>query len=128
MTAFITVFVLAIVLVAGLVLDGGMIFAAYVRAVNEAQSAARAGAQQLDLGVYRDSNRVVLDAARARQAALGYLGSTPDTGTALVSGDTVSVTVHAVQETVLLRIAGLDSVEVAGSASAQAQRGVETVQ
>lgn len=128
MTAFVTVFVLAIVLVAGLVLDGGMIFAAYVRAVNEAQSAARAGAQQLDLGVYRDSNRVILDATRARGAALGYLAETPDTGTATVSGDTVSVNVRAVQETVLLQIAGLGSVEVVGTASAQAQRGVESVQ
>jgi len=42
-------------LVAGLVIDGGLGLAAEVRATDEAQSAARAGAQAIDLAAYRQA-------------------------------------------------------------------------
>jgi len=60
-TAFVVVFVAALLLMAGLVIDGGLALAAQVRAIDEAQAAARAGAQSLDLRAYRASNAVVLD-------------------------------------------------------------------
>ena len=45
-TAFVVVLMTAILALAGLALDGGLALAATVRAVGQAESAARAGAQE----------------------------------------------------------------------------------
>ena len=47
MTAFVVTLAAALILLAGLVLDGGLVLAAKRRAINEAEAAARAGAQQI---------------------------------------------------------------------------------
>ena len=52
-TAFVVIFTLALILLAGLVVDGGLTLAARVQAIDEAQAAARAGAQAIDLAAYR---------------------------------------------------------------------------
>src|SRR5437870_10754247 len=79
-TPFVVVFVAALLLMAGLVIDGGLALAAKVRAIDEAQAAARAGAQSLDLRAYRTRNTVVLDPVRAAAAARAYLAATGDSG------------------------------------------------
>ncbi|MFI7536695.1 hypothetical protein [Streptosporangium sp. NPDC049376] len=48
----------ALILLAGIVVDGGLALGARVRAINEAQEAARSGAQQLDLAAYRRDGRI----------------------------------------------------------------------
>jgi Flp pilus assembly protein TadG len=123
-TPFVVVFVAALMLMAGLVIDGGLALAAKVRAIDEAQAAARAGAQALDLRAYRTSNTVVLDPARASAAARSYLSSTGDSGQVRVSGDTVFVTVTIAQPTQILGLAGLHALTVTGSGTATAVRGV----
>lgn len=127
MTGFVVAIIGALFLMAGLVVDGGLALGARVRAINEAQEAARAGAQQLDLEAYRRDASVRLDPARARVAALGYVAATPDTATVTVSGDRVTVVVRAVQATQILRMAGLGAISVSGQATAAAQRGVTEV-
>ncbi|GAA2653671.1 pilus assembly protein TadG-related protein [Nonomuraea recticatena] len=127
MTGFVVAIVGALFLLAGLVVDGGLALGARVRALNEAQEAARAGAQQLDLAVYRRDASVRLDAGRARAAALAYIAATPDTASVSVSGDRVTVVVRAVQRTQILGLAGLGSIAVSGRATAEAQRGVTEV-
>lgn len=123
-TPFVVVFVAALMLMAGLVIDGGLALAAKVRAIDEAQAAARAGAQALDLRAYRTSDTVVLDPARAAAAARSYLSSTGDSGQVRVSGDTVFVTVTIAQPTQILGLAGLHALTVTGSGTATAVRGV----
>lgn len=71
-TAFVVILSTACLLCAGLVLDGGMALAAKVRAIGQAQEAARAGAQQLDLTTYRDTSSVTLQPAAAIAAAQRY--------------------------------------------------------
>ncbi|MCG5215503.1 pilus assembly protein TadG-related protein [Streptosporangium soli] len=127
MTGFVVAIIGALFLVSGLVVDGGLALGARVRAVNEAQEAARAGAQQLDLAVYRRNATVRLDARRARAAALAYIAATPDTATVQVSDGRVTVIVHAEQRTQILGLAGLGSIGVSGRATAVAQRGVTGV-
>ncbi|MEU7894235.1 pilus assembly protein TadG-related protein [Nonomuraea sp. NPDC049152] len=127
MTGFVVAIVGALFLLAGLVVDGGLALGARVRAVNEAQEAARAGAQQLDLAAYRRDAEVRLDPGRARAAALAYIAATSDTAMVTVSGDRVTVAVHAVQPTQILGLAGLGSIRVSGEAAAVAQRGVTEV-
>ena len=123
-TAFVAVMVAALILCAGLVIDGGLALAAKVRATDEAQAAARAGAEEIDLATYRQSGTVVLDPTQATDAAEQYLASTGDSGQVAVTGDTVIVSVEATQATEILGIAGLHASTVSASASATAVRGI----
>jgi hypothetical protein len=125
-TAFVVVLTAGLLLLAGLVLDGGLALAGKVRAIDEAQEAARAGAQQIDLAIYRAQNRVVLDPARAAASAQRYLAGTGDTGTVTVVGDSVTVTVTHRQATQLLRLAGVNRLLVTGHASVRLRRGITT--
>ena len=80
-TAFVVIFTFALLLLAGLVIDGGLTLAARVQAIDEAQAAARAGAQAINLPLFRSTGQVVLDPSQARQAAESYLAATGHTGT-----------------------------------------------
>src|SRR3546814_2863091 len=52
-TAFVVIMTSALLAMAGLVIDGGYALAAHRRAFNEAEAAARAGAQAVDLDTLR---------------------------------------------------------------------------
>ena len=64
-TAFVVVMAAALVLLIGLVLDGGLTLAARERALGEAQEAARAGAQGINLAAYRQNGSLILSPAKA---------------------------------------------------------------
>jgi Flp pilus assembly protein TadG len=123
-TAFVVIIVTAILLFAGLVLDGGLALAAKVRALGEAQEAARAGAQEIDLAAYRADGTLRLAPQQASAAARNYLAAAGHTGTVSVAGNTVNVTVTVSQSTQLLGLVGIGSITVTGAGQAQPQRGV----
>lgn len=124
--------VAGLLLLAGLVLDGGLALAAKVQAIDEAQEAARTGAQQLDLATYRATGQVVLDSAAAEHAARTYLAATgnPQATTAeiQVNGDRVHVALTRRQPTQLLGLGGLRALTVHGSATAVAAHGVAAIE
>lgn len=134
-TAFFVVLTTAVLLFAGLVLDGGLALAAKVRAIGAAQEAARAGAQAIDLGAYRTDGTLRLDPDRAAALARAYLadsaisrshatGGGPDlTVSVVVVGDTVTVTVAVSEPTQLLGLVGIPSIKVSGTGSAHPDRG-----
>lgn len=126
-TAFVVIIVTAILLFAGLVLDGGLALAAKVRALGEAQEAARAGAQEIDLAAYRATGTLRLEPQQASAAARNYLAATGHTGTVSVAGNTVNVTVTVNQSTQLLNVIGLGSITVTATGQAQPQRGISGV-
>jgi hypothetical protein len=126
-TAFVVVIFAALVLVAGLVLDGGLILSARLRALNEAQEAARAGAQAIDLATYRSTGTITLDPSQAAAAARAYLTSTGARGDVQVNGDRVTVTVRRTQATQILAVAGIGRVVVHGTAVAHPARGITGV-
>jgi hypothetical protein len=126
-SAFVVVLTIGILALAGLTLDGGLALAAKVEANGQAEAAARAGAQAIDLGVYRTSNRLQLVPAQAVANAQSYLAAVGASGTVAVSGDTVTVTVTAAQNTQLLGMVGISSLTVHGTGSAHPQRGVVTI-
>jgi Flp pilus assembly protein TadG len=123
-TAFVVVITMALILCAGLVIDGGLTLAAKVRATDEAQAAARAGAEAIDLTTYRSTGTIVLDPAQAADAAQHYLVSTGNQGQVDVTGDVVTVTVKETQPTQILGVVGLHATTVSASASATAVRGI----
>ncbi|MGH3832385.1 MAG: pilus assembly protein TadG-related protein [Pseudonocardiaceae bacterium] len=127
-SAFVVTLLVAILALAGLTLDGGLALAAKVRATGQAEAAARAGAQALDLSAYRATGAVRLIPAQAAADARNYLATVGATGTVTVSGDTVAVTVTATHPTQLLGLVGIRALSVHGSASAHPQRGVLTIE
>jgi hypothetical protein len=96
-TAFVAVVAVALVMVAGMAYDGGQVLAAHASARSDAATAARAGAQEIDLVVLRQTGESMLDPAAAEAAALAYLDEAGAAGTASVEGSTVTVTVTTVQ-------------------------------
>lgn len=93
MSAFVAVIALGLVMVAGLVYDGGQILSAQATARDLAANAARAGAQELDLDVLRANGVAQLNADRATAAARDYLESSGVEGTVVVDGADITVTV-----------------------------------
>jgi Flp pilus assembly protein TadG len=96
-TAFVAVVATALVMVAGMAYDGGQVIHAHNAARNDAEQAARAGAQEIDLTHLRQTNEPRLDPGDAETAALEYLARVGATGTALVDGADITVTVTRVQ-------------------------------
>jgi Putative Flp pilus-assembly TadE/G-like len=125
-TVFAVLAVIALIALAGLVYDGGQAMAAKTTAIDIAQEAARAGAQQISLGALRNGGHVVLDGPAARAAALAYVASAGagDSASVTVTADTVTVTVTRVQPTAILSVVGVRSLTVTGSATATAESGL----
>ena len=126
-TVFVVVMTAALILVAGLVLDGGLTLAARERALDEAQQAARAGAQAINLATYRQNGTLVLDPAQAAAASQRYLAATGYQGSVQVAGNVVTVQVTVTQQMQILDAAGLGSITVHASASATPERGITGV-
>jgi len=127
-SVFVVILATAVVMFAGLLLDGGLALAAQVRALGEAQEAARAGAQALDLNAYRTTGTVRLLPDEARTRARTHLThtGTGDTGTVTVTDNTVTVTVTAHQHTQLLGFLGLDTLTVTATGTARPAHGTTT--
>jgi len=123
-TAFVVVMMAALILLAGLVLDGGLTLAARERALGEAQEAARAGAQAINLAVYRQDGTLMLTQAQAAADARSYLAGICATGTASATAITVTVTVTIVQPRQILDAAGLSAIAVHATATATPELGI----
>lgn len=123
-SAFVVVLLIGVLALAGLGLDGGLALAAKVRATGQAESAARAGAQAIDLGLYRATGRLRLVPVQADALARGYLAGIGAAGTVTVAGDTVTVAVTIAQPTQLLLLIGVRQIRAHGTGSAHPQLGV----
>ena len=97
-TGFVAVVAIALVMVAGMAYDGGQVIHAHNAARNDAEQAARAGAQRIDLTHLRLTNEPRLDPVEAESSALAYLAQAGTTGTVTVSGADITVTVTRRQE------------------------------
>jgi len=124
-TAFVIVLSVTLVAVAGLVLDAGLALAAKVQALDVAQAAARAGAQELDLYAYRTGETARLNPERAAATARGWLTSAGMDGTATATATTVTVSINRTTHTQLLQLIGVRTLHVSASATATAVQGVD---
>lgn len=125
-TAFVASFTVALLAVGGLVIDGGLTLATQRRAFNEANAAARAGAQAVDESSLRSAGGLRLDPGQARRRALEHLASTGLTGSADVRGDVVTVEVSTTQRLTVLSLVGVGPLTVHADGSARAVQGVES--
>jgi Flp pilus assembly protein TadG len=97
MTGFVAIVAIALVMVAGMAYDGGQVIKAHGAARNYAHQAARAGAQEIDLGHLRSTGEPQLDPRAAESAALNYLRRVGVEGSVSVSDGSITVTVTTVQ-------------------------------
>lgn len=124
MTVFVTVITVALLVMAGLVIDGGQILNARREAANVAESAARAGVQAVDEDAARRQGVAVVDERRAIDAANAFLHANGYQGSAMATPATVTVTVQIRQPLYILGIGGLSDVTVTGTGTATPLRGI----
>lgn len=115
---FLVFVAMAMVAVAGLVIDGGYAMAAKRTCGQEAEQAARVGADALNQGSLRDGTDYVNPQA-AVAAAHAFLARVGAHGVVSVNGGTVTVTVTDQQSTTILSAVGVNSLAVSASASAR---------
>lgn len=121
-TVFVVGVLLALFVTAGLVFDGGTIIAGHREADAEAEGAARAAAEQISIPALR-SGTTKLDPSQATAAAETYLSQYRHTGSVVVNGDTVTVSVSYPVDMQILDVFGIQSKTVTGSATATAVEG-----
>ena len=113
----------------GLAVDGGLVFAGRRELQNVADSAARAGAQQIDVRAYRESRgrSVILDEPAARRAAAEYGTSQGPALDVRVEVEPRQVRVQVSQDTPtsFTRLVGIEKVRLTASATAEVRHGIE---
>ena len=123
---FVAISVLGLLLLVGLVADGGAKLRATQRADATAAEAARAGGQALDLADAVAGTPDRVDRAVAIRAAQAYLDAAGAVGTVAVSDDRTRllVTVQATAPTAFLGLIGINQVSATGSAQATLVDGI----
>lgn len=122
-TAFVVIITTAVLMAAGLVVDGGAVLAGRREAVHAAEQAARAGAQALDTDVLRRRD-VAFDTRRAHAAAQAHLRRAGVEGSVSFDGARVRVHTRVRQGLSLLRLVGLDVMTVTATGEARPVRGL----
>lgn len=92
-SAFVAVVAVGLIMVSGMAYDGGQIVAAQATARDLAASAARAGAQEVDLDRLRSTGDAILDPDRATAAVQAFLAQAGFSGTTRVAASSITVTV-----------------------------------
>ena len=125
-TLFVCVAVLGLLVLAGLVVDGGAKVRALQRADRLAAEAGRAGGQAIDVRAAIPGNVPIVDPARAVRAAEAFLAAQGATGHARVAeaGRAVVVDVTVDSPTVFLGLIGVNNLTVHGQSTVRLVRGV----
>lgn len=123
-TIFVVGIAASLLMLAGLLYDGGRILTARQQAFANADNAARAAAQAVDLDALRSDGAPALDPVAAESAAREYLAAHGLDGDVEVTGDRVDVEVRLDVAMSLLSAIGLDTRTVVGTGSARLVEGV----
>lgn len=122
-----TIFVLAmsmvLMLCAGLVIDGGMGINARMRVADDAEQAARAGANAVDVNLLRSGGALVIDPGLARNLAENFLtarGYGAGQVSIAVTADAVAVELRDTSDTTMLKLIGIHEYPVTARATATA--------
>jgi hypothetical protein len=121
-TVFVVGVLLALIVMGGLVFDGGAIIAGHREADAEAEGAARAAAEQISIPALR-SGQTVLNPGSAAQAVEAYLRQYGHVGMVVVNGNNVTVTVSYPVAMQVLDLVGIRPKTVTGIGSATAIEG-----
>lgn len=123
MSLFLAMSALAILMVMGLLVDGGCALNASNRATSLAQEAARSAGEQVDPAQAIQGTAITIDPDAARGAALDYLAAAHVQGDVQVTdgGQTLTVTVRDSYATHFAALLGVGTIHVSGTATAHLQ-------
>lgn len=117
---FVMLLAVALLAMAGLVIDGGYAMAGNRRLSQQAQQAARVGADTLDQNSLRDGGIVTVQRPQAIAAAQAYLARIgAPRGSISVEGGTVTVRLSGRTKTAIMSAVGVSSLPIGGHASAR---------
>ena len=122
-SSFAVIVVAVLMLVAGLCIEGGRVLNARATMADQAEQAARAGAQELALEGVRSGNAVALNESTAARSYLAAVDAS-DGSSVDVNDQTVAVTVQRDVPTSLLHLVGVPSVHVEVTGEARTAVGI----
>jgi Flp pilus assembly protein TadG len=126
-SAMVIVLIVMLFAVAGLMYDGGRAINARQQAFDDAEQAARAGANQIDMERFRADGTVVIMPGAADAAVREYLAQLDRSYTTVnvgVTGDAVHVELGRTVPTGLLQLVFVSSFDVSGAATSQPEVGI----
>lgn len=128
-SAFVVVIFTALMVLAGLVIDGGTMINARQKLIDDAEQAARLGANQIDMERLRNTGDVVVVWPAAGNEARGYLAGELGYDPARIDvsqggANEVVVQVSDTVDATLLSLIGLGPFDVTGSAQARPAVGI----
>ncbi|WP_331732293.1 pilus assembly protein TadG-related protein (plasmid) [Streptomyces avidinii] len=112
---------IGIIMIMGLLVDGGGALNATNKATGLAQEAARAAGQQLNVPAAVQGTEITVDPDAAVAAAQDYLASQNVSGSVTVTdgGQRLEVTVHDTYTTLFAQFVGRSTISVSGTAHAR---------
>jgi Flp pilus assembly protein TadG len=126
-TVFVVAFAVVLLVMAGLVVDGGLAINARQRVADDVEQAARAGSQNLNLALLRDQGLVRIDPGPAQTAARNFLAKRdyPASGVSVTATDQrVTVSAQIEQRTALLSLIFIDHFTVRAQGQARPAVGI----
>ncbi|MGH3157490.1 MAG: pilus assembly protein TadG-related protein [Streptosporangiaceae bacterium] len=125
LTLMLAVLSVALIALAGLVIDGGAKLAEAENASAVAQEAARAGAGMISRSRAYGAGQFTVDPGQAVAAAQEYLAAAGYRGSATTVGSaSIRVTVHVTEPTRVLSLIGIDTMTATATATATLEAGV----
>jgi Flp pilus assembly protein TadG len=129
LSLMIVVLFVALIALAGLVVDGGAKLAAYQNAEALAQEAARAGATTVDTSEAYRAGTFVVAPQQAQAAAISYLQTAPakdisDYHVSVAGTQAITVSVTITEPTSFLSLVGISKISCTRSATASLVTGV----
>jgi Flp pilus assembly protein TadG len=125
---FVIGFALVLLIMAGVVVDGGLALNARQRVADDVEQAARAGALNLNLPELRSNGVVAIDQSKARDAVAEFLGNrgyTSNDGVTIQTSDKeVIVTATVQQKTAMLSLLHIDHFTIKATGAARPTVGI----
>jgi Flp pilus assembly protein TadG len=124
-TVFMLGFAAVLMVGAGLVVDGGLALNKRSQLTDDAEQAARSGANAIDVNTLRSSGVLTVDPDQATAVATDFLSQRGYTNiSVVVNGNEVSASAEASVDTAILSLVGIDTFTVRGDATATPETGI----
>jgi Flp pilus assembly protein TadG len=124
-TVFLLGFVAVLMVGAGLVVDGGLALNKRSQLTDDAEQAARSGANAIDIASLRNSGVLRVDPDQATAIATDFLSQRGYTNiSVVVTGNEVTTSAQATVDTAILSLVGINTFTVRGDATATPETGI----
>lgn len=124
-TVFLLGFAAVLMVGAGIVIDGGLALNQHSQLTDDAEQAARVGANAIDVAALRDRGVLVVDPGQATALATDFLASRGYTNISVtVEGNQVATSADTTVDTAILGLIGISTFNVHGDAVAEPETGI----